>query len=61
MLEILPVDEPSSTGELVGINGRHAYPLWEAPDYYEDGREIDPNLQQIVNTTSWASNCCLNI
>ncbi|NER36117.1 MAG: trypsin-like peptidase domain-containing protein [Oscillatoria sp. SIO1A7] len=41
-------------GEVVGINGMHAYPLWDAPDLYEDGSEPSPSLQPLIVSSSWA-------
>jgi serine protease Do len=41
-------------GQLIGINGKHAYPLWEAPDFYEDGLQTCPQVQELINQNSWA-------
>jgi S1-C subfamily serine protease len=41
-------------GELVGINGLHANPLWDAPDLYQDGSTPSPALQQQISQLSWA-------
>ncbi|MGL5064261.1 MAG: S1 family peptidase [Microcoleus sp.] len=41
-------------GELVGINGLHANPLWDAPDFYQDGSTPNPPLQQKIARLSWA-------
>lgn len=41
-------------GELVGINGLHANPLWDAPDLYQDGSTPSPPLQQKIAQLSWA-------
>jgi serine protease Do len=41
-------------GQLIGINGKHAYPLWEAPDFYEDGSQTCPPVQELINQNSWA-------
>ncbi|MGL5063799.1 MAG: S1 family peptidase [Microcoleus sp.] len=41
-------------GELVGINGLHANPLWDAPDLYQDGSTPSPPLQQKIDRLSWA-------
>jgi S1-C subfamily serine protease len=40
--------------EVVGINGKHAYPLWEIPNRYEDGTETCQRLNQTINGFSWA-------
>lgn len=44
----------NSRGEVVGINGRHADPLWDAPDSYQDGSRLDKSLQEVINRFSWA-------
>ena len=41
-------------GELVGINGKHAYPLWEAPDFYEDNSQPCEPLQKLIARSSLA-------
>lgn len=41
-------------GELIGVNGMQAYPLWESPDYYEDGSLPSPPLQQLISRSNWA-------
>lgn len=41
-------------GEVVGINGMHANPLWDAPEFYEDGSEPSPPLQDAIARSSWA-------
>ena len=41
-------------GEVVGINGMHADPLWDAPDLYEDGSEPPPSLQPLIVSSNWA-------
>ena len=41
-------------GELIGINGKHAYPLWEAPEFYEDGSQTCLPMQKLVYQNSWA-------
>ncbi len=41
-------------GELVGINGLHANPLWDAPDLYHDGSTPSPHLQEKIAQLSWA-------
>ena len=40
-------------GELVGISGRHPV-LWENSDNYEDGSQPSPDLQTLINNSSWA-------
>lgn len=40
-------------GEVVAINGLHGEPLWESPDYYEDGSQPCPPLQQLISRYSF--------
>ncbi|AFZ37774.1 peptidase S1 and S6 chymotrypsin/Hap [Stanieria cyanosphaera PCC 7437] len=44
----------NSRGEVVGINGKHAYPLWEAPDFFADGSQPCPPLQELITRSSLA-------
>jgi serine protease Do len=44
----------NSRGEVIGINGKHAYPLWDAPDFYEDGSQPCPPLQELITRSSLA-------
>jgi len=41
-------------GEVVGVNGKHAYPLWDAPEMYKDGSTADRSLQELITRASWA-------
>lgn len=41
-------------GEVVGINGKHAYPLWDAPDFYEDNSQPCQPLQELITRSSLA-------
>lgn len=41
-------------GKVVGVNGRHAYPLWEAPDFYEDNSQLCQPLQELITRSSLA-------
>jgi S1-C subfamily serine protease len=41
-------------GEVVGINGKHAYPLWNAPSIYQDGSQVRPALNEAIDRYSWA-------
>jgi tetratricopeptide (TPR) repeat protein/S1-C subfamily serine protease len=41
-------------GQLVGINGIHAQPLWENPYVYEDGTQPNDTLKQRMKSSSWA-------
>jgi len=41
-------------GKVVGINGKHAYPLWDAPSVFQDGSQACPSLQKSIDRTSWA-------
>jgi len=40
-------------GEVVAINGMHAYPLWGNPYIYQDGSLPSPFLRQQMNHYSW--------
>jgi S1-C subfamily serine protease len=41
-------------GELVGINGLHANPLWDAPEVLENGSTVSDVLQEQIKNSSWA-------
>jgi S1-C subfamily serine protease len=41
-------------GEVVGVNGMHAYPLWDAPSVFVDGSQVEENLHQEIVGLSWA-------
>ena len=41
-------------GEVVGVNGMHAYPLWDAPSVFIDGSEAEEKLHQEIVGLSWA-------
>ena len=41
-------------GFLVGVNGKHAYPLWEAPDFFEDQSQPCSPLQELIIRSSLA-------
>jgi S1-C subfamily serine protease len=42
------------SGELVGINGIHANPLWDTPEKLEDGSTVSDALQAQIANSSWA-------
>lgn len=44
----------NSRGEVVGVNGKHAYPLWESPEFYQDGSQPCPDLQKLITRSSLA-------
>jgi serine protease Do len=44
----------NSQAEVIGINGKHAYPLWESPELYQDGSELCPALQGLITRSSLA-------
>lgn len=44
----------NSQGEVVGVNGKHAYPLWDAPDFYQDGSQPCLPLQRLITRSSLA-------
>lgn len=41
-------------GEVVGVNGMHAYPLWDAPSVFIDGSQAEEKLHQEIVGLSWA-------
>ncbi|MBR8841081.1 MAG: trypsin-like peptidase domain-containing protein [Stigonema ocellatum SAG 48.90 = DSM 106950] len=41
-------------GQVVGVNGKHAYPLWDVPSVLADDSEADPALHQKIIHLSWA-------
>ena len=41
-------------GEVVGVNGMHAFPLWEIPSVFESGEEADKTLHDKIVRLSWA-------
>jgi S1-C subfamily serine protease len=41
-------------GEVVGINGEHAYPLWDRPYIYRNGEEPPLALQEKMDHYNWA-------
>lgn len=41
-------------GQVVGVNGMHAYPLWDAPSVFADGSEADAALHKKITRLSWA-------
>ena len=44
----------NSQGEVIGVNGKHAYPLWESPEIYQDGSQPCPALQDLITRSSLA-------
>lgn len=44
----------NSRGEVVGVNGKHAYPLWESPELYQDGSQLCPALEKLITRSSLA-------
>ena len=44
----------NSRAEVIGINGKHAYPLWESPEVYQDGTQPCPALQESIARSSLA-------
>jgi S1-C subfamily serine protease len=44
----------NQAGELIGINGLHADPLWDTPESLEDGSTVTEVLQEQINNSSWA-------
>lgn len=41
-------------GKVVGVNGMHANPIWDAPSVFADGSEAEPALHQKITRLSWA-------
>ncbi|WP_299414789.1 serine protease [Acaryochloris sp. IP29b_bin.148] len=41
-------------GQVVAINGVHAYPLWGNPYIFMDGSKPDPALFKVMKQSSWA-------
>jgi S1-C subfamily serine protease len=41
-------------GEVVGVNGMHAYPLWDIPSVFLDGSQAEEKLHQEIVGLSWA-------
>ncbi|TAF07631.1 MAG: serine protease [Nostocales cyanobacterium] len=41
-------------GELVGVNGMHAFPIWDNPSTYIDGTPTTETLHQQIVRLSWA-------
>lgn len=41
-------------GQVVAINGMHAYPLWGDPYVYQDGQKPCEPMRQIMERSSWA-------
>ncbi|MBK1988766.1 trypsin-like peptidase domain-containing protein [Sphaerospermopsis aphanizomenoides BCCUSP55] len=44
----------NKSGEVVGVNGMHAYPLWDVPSIFMDGEQAEENLHQQIIRLSWA-------
>ncbi|MDJ1171310.1 serine protease [Roseofilum sp. BLCC_M154] len=41
-------------GEVIAINGMHAYPIWGNPYQFDDGSQPSPTLQAQMTELSWA-------
>ncbi len=41
-------------GEVVGVNGMHAYPLWDVPSVFSDGSQADQKLHEQIVRLNWA-------
>jgi len=41
-------------GVVVGVNGKHSYPIWDVPSVFEDGSKACLPLHQMINRFSWA-------
>jgi S1-C subfamily serine protease len=42
------------SGELIGINGVHANPLWDTPEILENGATTSDDLKEQIHNSSWA-------
>jgi S1-C subfamily serine protease len=43
----------NNKGEIIGINGRHKYPLWGNPYIFEDGTVASPEKKERMSKLSW--------
>lgn len=43
----------NNKGQLIGINGRHKYPLWGNPYIFEDGSIASPEKKKEMSQLSW--------
>jgi S1-C subfamily serine protease len=41
-------------GELIGLNGVHANPLWDTPEILENGSTASNELKEQIHNSSWA-------
>lgn len=52
-------------GEVVGINGKHAYPLWDLPSVFQDGSVACPSLNKLIDALAGQfqlkQSCCLHL
>ena len=44
----------NENGQLIGVNGMHAYPLWDVPSVFIDGTPADEKLHQQIVRLNWA-------
>lgn len=44
----------NSQGQVIGINGRHKYPVWGNPYIFEDGTVASPSQKEEMSKSSWA-------
>ncbi|NET00224.1 MAG: trypsin-like peptidase domain-containing protein [Sphaerospermopsis sp. SIO1G1] len=44
----------NNRGELIGVNGMHAYPIWDIPSVFIDGTPAVDTLHQKIIKLSWA-------
>lgn len=44
----------NSQGQVIGVNGMQAYPLWDAPSVFTDGTKAEETLHQRIIRLSWA-------
>jgi hypothetical protein len=43
----------NNKGQIVGINGRHKYPIWGNPYVFEDGSIANPEKKEEMSQLSW--------
>lgn len=44
----------NSQGQVIAINGMHAYPLWGDPYIFTDGSKPTPDIHDVMKRSSWA-------
>ena len=44
----------NSQGELIGIEGKQAYPAWDTPSKFVDGSDVPSDIHKKIATLSWS-------